>query len=1109
MKKTLLFFAALLCTVSAWADAGFFSTGAAVVNLSVDGTAKTKTWNSTGVSAIDLGEIKSLSIVSFKVNTWKNSSGNICGGILQYRVYKTDATAGDWQEIDGKNWLGESTDNGSTNQTWGTNTDVNKDVTPAAPGNYKLEIQFYATGNTSSNDGCEETITMNNGGNYYIINFTIPTPTVPYVLFSEDVPTTVEAGTAVTLSAIGTNYSGEITYAYSVKVPDAEDFTAIEGNSYTPTAAGTYTIKVVATSGEESDEEEMTLTVKAAAKDITIRVQIPDGLTSWETTAPYLWNWNDDDGITGNFVAMTAEDDNWYSATVHAATINFIVVNGNSWSGNNARQTVDVIGVTASGCYVLGNATGKKTVTATACPTNEPSVVVTPSVTEAIVGTEVTFSATTKNFGNEEATFTYTLKKPNDTEAQTVTKLSFTPDVVGEYVITAKATSASYSANGTCTVTAKTKYYLAGTGIEGLGWKENEQMPMYDNMITFKNVAASTKVSFKVVGETWYGISNLDSDKSSKGIEGTDNIEFTTSTECDVTIQIDGTTNKITVTGEFGGEAVITSYTVAADSVLVGVNWSATATANDMVETAEGSNIWTLTKENVALEAKTYKYEIVANHSFDIQKNEGNLVIKAAGNYNVTFTLDLTGAEASVKAEAVAIISKYSVSGDAAIIGTNGDLTKGEGNDWTLTVTGLQIVNTGDYTYSVIGDGNKDLYSTTEQTLNIAKAGIYTIVYTFNSETKALTAAPTKTGDIPTEDVVFSVTVPEGTPACYIVTNLDEFATFNAMTKTDDTHYTITLNCNKSLIAYKYCCAESWDNVEVTAEGGEVANRSYAESDVVAAWKAVPATPVVYYIAGEGLDGITWDANSYELTDNTATFKDVAAETIIIFKITDGSCTNSWGSADIDADNSDADYEADGTNVKLVTKEVTDVTISFDPATKKITVKGSFGAKIEITSYTIVGDKALTGFDWNTDEESNNMTEGENGVWTLVKTDVSLTAGEYKYKVVGNHSYAVYQLPASGDQTLTISETGVYTVTFTLNVTAGTLNANAVKTSVTPTGIDNATAVSVYAENGTIYADGQMRIYTISGIDVTEQNGQLQGIYVVKCGGKITKVVVR
>lgn len=941
--------------------------------------------------------------------------------------------------------------------------------------------------------------------------YTPPVVTEPIVKFGADVPTSVEVNTEITLSATSENFSGDISYAYSVKVPDAEDFTAIEGNSYTPTAAGTYTIKVVATSGEESDEEEMTLTVKAAAKDIAIRVQIPDGLTSWETTAPYLWNWNDDDGIAGNFVAMTAEDDNWYSATVHAATINFIVVNGNSWSGNNARQTVDVIGVTASGCYVLGNATGKKTVTATACPTNEPSVVVTPSVTEAIVGTEVTFSATTKNFGNEEATFTYTLKKPNDTEAQTVTELSFTPDVVGEYVITAKATSASYEKEGTCTVTAKTKYYLAGTGIEGLDWDAAKQMPMYDNMITFTKVAAGTKVSFKVVGETWYGISNLDSDKSSKGIEGTDNIEFTTSTECDVTIQIDGTTNKITVTGEFGGEAVITSYTVAADSVLVGVNWSATATANDMVETAEGSNIWTLTKENVALEAKTYKYEIVANHSFDIQKNEGNLVIKAAGNYNVTFTLDLTGAEASVKAEAVAIISKYSVSGDAAIIGTNGDLTKGEGNDWTLTVTGLQIVNTGDYTYSVIGDGNKDLYSTTEQTLNIAKAGIYTIVYTFNSETKALTAAPTKTGDIPTEDVVFSVTVPEGTPACYIVTNLDEFATFNAMTKTDDTHYTITLNCNKSLIAYKYCCAESWDNVEITAEGGEVANRSYAESDVVAAWKAVPATPVVYYIAGEGLDGVTWDADSYKLTDNTATFEDVAAETIITFKITDGTWTNNWGYSNIDTDNSDAGYEAGGdNNVKLVTKEVTDVTISFDPATNKITVKGSFGAKIEITSYTIVGDKALTGFDWNTDEESNNMTEGENGVWTLVKTDVSLTAStEYKYKVVGNHSYAVYQLPASGDQTLTISETGVYTVTFTLNVTAGTLNANAVKTSVTPTGIDNATAVSVYAENGTIYADGQMRIYTISGIDVTEQNGQLQGIYVVKCGGKITKVVVR
>jgi hypothetical protein len=947
-------------------------------------------------------------------------------------------------------------------------------------------------------------------------NWSTYTVTTPHVTFGADVPTSVEVNTEITLSATSENFSGEISYTYSVKVPDAEDFTAIEGNSYTPTAVGTYTLKVVATSGEESAEKEMTLTVKAAAQDITIRVQIPTGMTGWDYTAePYLFLWNGDD-INDVWAQLTSEDDNWYSATVHAATINFIVVNGNGWNGD-ARQTENMNGVTASGCYVLGNASGKKTVTATACPTNEPSVVVTPSFTKAIVGTEVTFFATTKNFGDEEATFTYTLKKPSDTEAQTVTKLSFTPDVVGDYVITAKATSTSYSANGTCTVTAKTKYYLAGTGIEGLGWKENEQMPMYDNMITFAKVAAGTKVSFKVVGDTWYGISNLDTDKSSTGIEGTDNIEFTTSKECDVIIQIDEATNKITVTGDFGGVVAITSYTVAGIKGLMGTtkDFDETATANDMVETAEGSNIWTLTKENVALEAKTYEYKVVSNHAWNVKDypSSGNytLDIKAAGNYNVTFTLDLTGAEASVKAEAVAIISKYSVSGDAAIIGTNGDLTKGEGNDWTLTVSGLEITTTGDYTYSVIGDGNKDLYSTAEQALNIAEIGIYTIVYTFNSETKDLTAAPTKTGDIPTEDVVFSVTVPEGTPACYIVTNLDEFANFNAMTKTDDTHYTITLNCNKSLIAYKYCCAKSWNNVESTAEGGEVANRSYAESDVVAAWKAVPATPVVYYIAGEGLDGVTWNADSYKLTDNTATFKDVAAGTIITFKITDGTWDNSWGYSNIDADNSDAGYEAGGdNNVKLVTKEVTDVTISFDPATNKITVKGSFGAKIEITSYTIVGDKALTGFDWNINEESNNMTEGENGVWTLVKTDVSLTAGtEYKYKVAGNHNYAVYQLPASGDQTLTISETGVYTVTFTLNVTAGTINANAVKTSVTPTGIDNAAAVSVYAENGTIYADGQMRIYTISGIDVTEQNGQLQGIYVVKCGSKITKVVVR
>lgn len=49
----------------------------------------------------------------------------------------------------------------------------------------------------------------------------------------------------------------------------------------------------------------------------------------------------------------------------------------------------------------------------------------------------------------------------------------------------------------------------------------------------------------------------------------------------------------------------------------------------------------------------------------------------------------------------------------------------------------------------------------------------------------------------------------------------------------------------------------------------------------------------------------------------------------------------------------------------------------------------------------------------------------------------------------------------------------------------------------------------MYGANGTIYGAENGRIYTITGMDVTEQNGRLNGVYVVKINGKVQKVMVR
>ncbi len=56
----------------------------------------------------------------------------------------------------------------------------------------------------------------------------------------------------------------------------------------------------------------------------------------------------------------------------------------------------------------------------------------------------------------------------------------------------------------------------------------------------------------------------------------------------------------------------------------------------------------------------------------------------------------------------------------------------------------------------------------------------------------------------------------------------------------------------------------------------------------------------------------------------------------------------------------------------------------------------------------------------------------------------------------------------------------------------------------TATGVEN-----VRIENGRVVCNGEMRIYDLLGRDVTRNNGQLEGVYVVKVGAWMQKIVVQ
>lgn len=108
-------------------------------------------------------------------------------------------------------------------------------------------------------------------------------------------------------------------------------------------------------------------------------------------------------------------------------------------------------------------------------------------------------------------------------------------------------------------------------------------------------------------------------------------------------------------------------------------------------------------------------------------------------------------------------------------------------------------------------------------------------------------------------ELTYNVTVPVGTPACYIAGEMNSW-TLTEMTKVDDTHYTITIDGATTEHKYKYACGDSWDYVELKADGSEVADRSYSENDVVEKW----STLAKCYLMGNGdwVNGVEMEYDS-------------------------------------------------------------------------------------------------------------------------------------------------------------------------------------------------------------------------------------------------------
>ena len=166
-----------------------------------------------------------------------------------------------------------------------------------------------------------------------------------------------------------------------------------------------------------------------------------------------------------------------------------------------------------------------------------------------------------------------------------------------------------------------------------------------------------------------------------------------------------------------------------------------------------------------------------------------------------------------------------------------------------------------------------------------------------------------------------------------------------------------------------------------------------------------PITVTSYTVAGSSttLFGTAWDPsntdNDMSLVNGLYTFSKNNVELTTAgfsFKVT---VNHDWGEA-----------YPNSNYVQAIDKHgYYNVVITFDEATKDVTCTATLVEEIideEDPIYTVAGaPAALFGTEWAPALEENEMTKGQDGIYTWTKNAVELTAGEVAFKVVLGHEW--------------------------------------------------------------------------------------------------------
>lgn len=182
-------------------------------------------------------------------------------------------------------------------------------------------------------------------------------------------------------------------------------------------------------------------------------------------------------------------------------------------------------------------------------------------------------------------------------------------------------------------------------------------------------------------------------------------------------------------------------------------------------------------------------------------------------------------------------------------------------------------------------------------------------------------------------------------------------------------------------------------------------------------------------------------------------------------------------------------------------KEISEVVVTFTDKTA-VTV-GELGATPRADVWPFL-NQVTTGS--NDEEFGGSITNVSQPVAPMYSEVVENKPNAIRFYIASDLLEGVKSINTPGSYTLTIPA-GVVVFSETEINKPITLNYTVTSTGVN---IDIVTTENIYTYNGTIMADSDIQIFTITGQNVTDMNGNLQnGVYVVKTANATTKVVIK